>query len=55
MVICVATSPATGFDPDPKKKEKHNDKKNIMAHNDWYQAMQQAYIESQEETEEICR
>jgi len=55
MVICVATSPDTGFSPDAKRKEKRNDKENMAAHNDWYYAMQQAYIESQERTEEICR
>ena len=53
MVICVATSPDTGFNPDAKRKEKHNNKENIIAHNDWYQAMQRAYIESQEETEPL--
>lgn len=55
MVICVATSPNTGFNPDAKRKKKHNNKENIVAHNDWYCTMLQAYIESQEETEEICR
>lgn len=55
MVLCVATSPDTGFNPDAKRKEKRNDKENTAVHNDWYYAMLRAYVESQEEIEEICR